>query len=212
MRKLLISSAAMCTFAAGMFVYAQSTPVSAQAASVSPGIREAAWFPDGKHIVVTLFDRLWTMTPDGKNAVRLLPAAGFTSERDPVVSPDGKTIAFAGELNGQFDIWTVNVLAGEPVRVTNHEGRHRWPSYAGSTLVFAHRDGMGAWRIEGAIGDPAASEWQPRVSPDGKWVAFVSDRESATGDVDIWVRELKSEGARTIRVTKTAGAEHNPVW
>jgi gamma-glutamyltranspeptidase/glutathione hydrolase len=213
MKKLLISSAATLTFAAGMFLYAQTASVSAQTASVSPGIREAAWFPDGKHIVVSLFDHLWTMAPDGKGATRLMLAGGgFTSERDPVVSADGKWIAFVGETNGQFDIWKVESYGGDPVRVTNHEGTHRWPSFAGAQLVFAHREGMGSWRIEGANGDPSASEWQPRVSPDGKWVAFVSDRESANGEADIWVREMKAEGARTIRVTKTAGVEHNPVW
>src|SRR6187549_3997928 len=108
MKKLLISSAAIFTFAAGIFLYSENASLSAQTASVSPGIREAAWFPDGKHIVVTLFDQLWTMTPDGKEQKRLnITGATFTSERDPAVSPDGKTIAFAGEVNGKFSIWKV---------------------------------------------------------------------------------------------------------
>jgi gamma-glutamyltranspeptidase len=218
MKKLLISSAAMCTFAAGICLYSETGALLAQSAStpttaVSPGIREAAWFPDGKKVVVTLFDHLWTMAPDGKGLTRLMLAGGgFTSERDPIVSADGKWIAFVGETNGQFDIWKVESYGGDPMRVTNHEGTHRRPSFAGAQLVFGHRDAMGVWRIEGASGDPAASESEPRVSPDGKWVAFVSNRESTNGETDIWVRELKAEGARTIRVTKTAGAEHHPVW
>lgn len=197
MRKLLISSAAMLTFAAGVFLYSESADVSAQTASVSPGIREAVWFPDGKHIVVTLFDQLWTMTPEGKEQKRLnITGANFTSERDPAVSPDGKVIAFAGEVNGKFSIWKVAAGGGTASQVANTESR--WPSFRpDGTVVSAHPHD--------------ASERQPRVSPDGKWVAFVSDRESATGEIDIWVRGTGAD-PKMIRVTKTAGAERSPTW
>ena len=54
-----------------------------------------------------------------------------------------------------------------------------------------------------------------RVSPDGKLVAFVSDREPEPGnDADIWVREL-AVGAKAPprrRVTRAAGVESHPAW
>ncbi len=217
MKKLLISSAAMMTFAAGIFLHAQT-------ASVSPGIREAAWFPDGKHIVVTLFDQLWTMTPDGKEQRRLTMRPGnWTSERDAAFSADGKTIAFAAETNGQFDIWTVGATGGDATKVTTTPGDERWPSFAtDGKIVFAHREPRGSWQIYSAapaslrdaltkLTTDVAAEWQPRVSPDGKWVAFASNRESDSGEVDVWAREI-GEKPRTVHVTKAGGVDRNPVW
>ena len=32
------------------------------------GVQEPAWSPDGKRIAVSYLDRIWTMTPDGKQA------------------------------------------------------------------------------------------------------------------------------------------------
>jgi gamma-glutamyltranspeptidase len=235
----------LAVFAFGATVFSSGAFVRAQTASVSPGVREAAWFPDGKHIVVSQFDHLWTMTPDGKEQKRLTitPPAGLaaalTSERDPVVSPDGKTIVFAGETNGQFDIWSVPVTGGAAIRLVDQSGDERWPSFTSDAMiVYGHRAGGRSWTLTESSAEPPKSdarihsiltmnaagetdalarisEWQPRVSPDGEWVAFVSDRESDTGEIDIWIREVSATAGakrRTVRVTKTAGAESAPAW
>ena len=217
-----------------------STGVFLHAQSLAPGVREAAWSPDGKRLVVSWFDQLWTMAPDGKDQKRLsITPGGFTSERDAAFSPDGKTIAFAAETNGQFDVWTVPAAGGAATKVTSEAGDERWPSFTrDGRIIYAHRPVKGAWAIytssggsrgSGGAGGAGrsggsvttkltpddAAEWQPRVSPDGEWVAFVSDRESAAGEIDIWAREVATDAAakpRTVRVTKTAGAESAPAW
>lgn len=203
----------LASASAGVFLRAQS---------LAPGVREANWSPDGKRLVVTWFDQLWTMAPDGKDQKRLpISGATFTSERDGVFSPDGKTIAFAAETNGQFDVYTVPATGGPVTKVTTEPGDERWPSFeVGGAIVYAHREPKGAWQLyrnvaNGKLTPDASAEWQPRVSPDGRWVAFVSNRESESGEIDIWVRELQPAGgakARTIRVTKSAGAENGPAW
>ena len=43
-----------------------SVPPHAQVAPA--GVQEPAWSPDGRRIAVSYLDRLWTMTPDGKQA------------------------------------------------------------------------------------------------------------------------------------------------
>ena len=56
------------------------------------------------------------------------------------------------------------------------------------------------------------------MSPDGKLVAFVSDREpESNNDADLWVRDLAATGAattasRALRVTRMAGVESFPAW
>lgn len=55
--------------------------------------------------------------------------------------------------------------------------------------------------------DDPASEVQPRICPDGKWVAYTSDR---SGNWDIWITSI--DGQTTQQVTKSPAAEIHPDW
>ena len=78
--------------------------------------------------------------------------------------------------------------------MTTTAGDERWPSWtADGRIVFSRRE-SNRWRLYAVPpngGEPAPlfddtaadSERQGRVSPDGKRVAYVSDRESEDGDV-----------------------------
>ena len=128
-------------------------------------MQEPSWSPDGKRIAVSYLDRLWTMTPDGKQARAIfqdLKTSGpqdrgeFQIEREPAWSPDGTRLAFAADRGDGFDIFVVaiknGVAVGSPVAVTTMAGDERWPSWtADGRLVFAHRDA----RPAGRNGDPS---------------------------------------------------------
>jgi gamma-glutamyltranspeptidase len=192
------------------------------------GIREAAWAPDSRRIVVSWFDALWTMTPEGRSAKRLVSKPGpWITERDPAWSPDGRQIAFAADENGQFDLWVVPAGSGEPRRLTSLAGDERWPSWTpDGRIVFTQREPGGVWRLHvvpagggdsSRLSPDEAAEWQGRVSPDGTRIAFVSDREpEGDDDVDVWVRDLPapsaSTAARATRLTRGEGAESHPAW
>ncbi len=115
------------------------------------GVQEPAWSPDGKRIAVSYLDRLWTMTPDGKQARAVFQALEPSSpqahliEREPAWSPDGSRLAFAADKGNGFDVFVVairnGVAGGQPVAVTTMAGDERWPSWtADGRLVFAHRE------------------------------------------------------------------------
>ena len=132
-----------------------------------------AWSPDGKWIAfVSLRDtasgkaelepgNLYLLPFDpvaGKatgEAVRLTDLPG--AEGWPAWSPDGKKIAFHGDIDGNFDIWVMDVAPLEG-------------GAGGTGLVNLTRDG--------------AEDKFPAWSPDGKKIAFASMR---TGNHDIWV-------------------------
>ena len=61
---------------------------------------------------------LWTVSRDGGRAVRLTNGRGI--ETAPVFSPDGRTIAFTGEYDGNTDVFTIPAEGGVPHRVTYH--------------------------------------------------------------------------------------------
>src|SRR6187549_697651 len=207
----------------------QATPAPTAAIAGPSGIREAAWSPDGKRLAASWFDVIWTMAPDGKDAKKLVTKPeNWIAQRDPAWSPDGKSIAFSASTDGQFDIWIAPAAGGATRRVTSTPDDERWPSWTrDGRVVFSQRAPGKPWQLVAidASGGGApvkisvddVNEYQGTVSPDGKLVAFVSDREpDGTNDADIWVRELLAAGAkgpaRSVRVTRAAGVELHPAW
>lgn len=190
------------------------------------GVQDPAWSPDGRRIAFSYLDQIWTTAPDGRNG-RPLRRDGSAVERDPAWSPDGKTIAFAADAGDGFDIYTIAIDGGSARRITERSGDDRWPSWTrDGRVVFSRRDG-GRWRLFGVAATggeaaplfsdtpPAEDEREGRVSPDGKRIAYVSDRDSEDGDVDVWIADLPAAGSRQARRTRIArarGVEGYPAW
>jgi gamma-glutamyltranspeptidase/glutathione hydrolase len=224
----VVAGAAAAAFTAGASVSGRAgamPPRAQEPAPLTTGVREAAWSPDGRRLAATWFDAIWTMNADGRDSKRVVATVqGWAAERDPAWSPDGRTIAFSASTNGEFDLWVAPAAGGAARRVTSDAGDERWPSWTpDGRLVYSHRDPNGPWRlysvppagaterVQITAGDDA--EWQGRVSPDGKWIAFVSDAEAEPGNrTDIWAREMTPGGSRAERVTRTAGDENFPAW
>jgi tricorn protease len=61
---------------------------------------------------------LWTVPREGGQAMRL--TAGVGIETAPVFSPDGQTIAFTADYDGNTDVFTIPATGGIPRRVTYH--------------------------------------------------------------------------------------------
>ena len=204
----LLSVAIACALA---FPVANHASASGQQGRV--GVQEPAWSPDGKRIALSYLDRIWTLTPDGKQPKAISPGDSTAIEREPAWSADGARLAYAADRGQGFDIFVVSLkngaAAGMPVAVTTMPGDERWPSWTNDgRLVFAHRDappagrggdpslqydiyltlqvtGSDAWQAPLALTETADSETYPRVSPDGTKVAFVSERDS-DDDLDLW--------------------------
>src|SRR5579872_2137979 len=61
---------------------------------------------------------LWAVGRRGGDARRLTGGVGLESH--PVFSPDGGRVAFAGEYEGNLDVYVVPAAGGEPRRLTHH--------------------------------------------------------------------------------------------
>jgi gamma-glutamyltranspeptidase len=238
---------------------------SGSAQSPTAGLQDPAWAPDGKRIAVSYLDRIWIMNTDGRQA-RALTNAPAAVDREPAWSPDGTRVAFASARNGEFDIYLVEVKSGTASAVTTMPGDERSPSWTpDGRLVFSHRDAepagrhadpslqwdlfvvapvvnSSAWQAPAALTQTTDNETSPRVSPDGRRMVFVSDRES-TDDVDLWampvpsaavaqpvplgarvsrsgspgsppmdVRSVENRPPRVTRVTRVRGEEAAPAW
>ena len=73
-----------------------------------------------KHIAFVYADDLWIADRDGKNPRRLTSDIGV--ETFPCFSPDGNTIAFSAQYEGNIDVYTIPVTGGVPKRLTYHPG------------------------------------------------------------------------------------------
>lgn len=71
---------------------------------------------NGKEIVFSYGGDLYQVPINGGEAQRLTSHVGY--EMFPKFSPDGKTIAFTGQYDGNTEVFTIPVNGGEPLRVT----------------------------------------------------------------------------------------------
>src|SRR5262245_34220679 len=190
------------------------------AQSPTSGVQDPVWAPDGKHVAVSYLDRIWVMTPEGRQP-KALDAEAPGPEREPAWSPDGGRIAFAASRGDGFDVYIASLKGGAPMAVTTMPGDERWPSWTpDGRIVFAHRDdepkgratdpglqwdlfvvapvaGSAASQAPIPLNDTADSENYLRVSPDGRRVVYVSDRDS-TDDVDLWAMPVPPATAKPV--------------
>jgi dipeptidyl aminopeptidase/acylaminoacyl peptidase len=64
------------------------------------------------------------------HVVNLTPNTAHSREVDPVVSPDGKYVAFASDQDGDFEIYTANVFTGEVEQFTANRVVDRSPAWS----------------------------------------------------------------------------------
>jgi gamma-glutamyltranspeptidase len=213
--------AAIAALALTALIRVQTAPQAAP----SRGARDPAWSPDGRRLAFSYLDRIWVSGPDGKNGKALRPD-GSDIERDPAWSSDGRSIVFAADAGDGFNLVVVSSNGSDARRLTTLAGDERWPSWtADGRLIFSHRTN-GRWRLyavdaKGGQPKPLYSdtagddEQQGRVSPDGKRVAYVSDRESEDGDRDLWVADLipgPRDRVNRTRLGRVRGIEGFPSW
>src|ERR1700682_1736527 len=123
-------------------------------------------------------------------------------------SPDGKTLAYPGQRNGQFDIYTTSTEGGEEKQLTTAIGLDDGPEYTpdGKYIYFnSVRTGrMQIWRMhpDGGAQERVTSDdlnnWFPHISPDGKWLVFLSYGKEVEGhpenkDVMLRIVPLKDD-------------------
>jgi tricorn protease len=96
-------------------------------------------FPDVSqtHIVFTYGNDLWIVAKTGGMAYRLSSPPGV--ESFPKFSPDGKTIAFTGNYDGNDDVFTIPSFGGVPFRLTYHGQGDRVVDWYpdGQSILFA---------------------------------------------------------------------------
>ena len=159
----------------------------------------------------------WENPLAGAQFIRLTGFSG--AETDPVISADGKYVAFLSDRSGAFHIYLTQIDSGVFTELTPQDqelgrsvagirshgfmadGSHIWSSRG--RLQLLPLLGGGSWR---AFLSPGAAE--PAWSPDGQWIEY-----RASGERDpMWLADPSGANPVRIFITKSGLHNHGAVW
>ncbi|MBU3729167.1 MAG: peptidase S41 [Phycisphaerales bacterium] len=211
--------------------------VLASGSAAAPQARDAQAIPDasmlrypdisGDRIVFVYANGIWSVPISGGIAQPVADPPGF--ESFPRFSPDGASVAFCGNWDGNRDIWTVPVTGGEPSRVTGHPASETLNDWSPDGRLLFTASGMGPYPRATMVYSVAPAGGLPvelpvpyganaTLSRDGTKLAYTPHstdtrtwkRYRGGMATDVWVVDMAT-GAAT-RVTDWEGTDTIPMW
>ncbi|MFN2468165.1 MAG: hypothetical protein ABR521_08580 [Gaiellaceae bacterium] len=167
---------------AGLTALAAAVALSATAGAALPGKNGRIAFTsnrDDPTLHVRGNYEIYTMNADGSGVARLTQAQGI--DGTPVWSPDGRMLAFR----------------------TNRDHFDPDPTKTSYELYTMRADGSAQRRLT----TNEAGDFSPTWSPDGKRIAFTSDRD---GNQEIYV--MNADGSGAANLTRAPGIDNEPAW
>lgn len=181
------------------------------------------------HIAFVYAEDLWVADLDGRNPRRLTSDLGVESY--PVFAPDGRTIAFSAQYDGNTDVYTIPVTGGAPKRLTYHPGpdivRGFTPDgrilFNSNRNVFSNRH-MQLFTVgmDGGMPTqlPIPHGFEACYSPDGSHIAYCPQRDVTAqwkhyhGGTHsrIWIYNTTDHSVVQIPTTKERCNDLDPQW
>ncbi|HXS98736.1 MAG TPA: S41 family peptidase [Candidatus Limnocylindrales bacterium] len=154
---------------------------------------------------------IWISNESGADAQRLTD--NKARDQFPRFSPDGQSIAFSSNRDGNYDVYVVPAAGGKPRQLTFHTADDNVVGWTpdGRKIIFTSTRGNGVfpsvatlWEIpaDGGVEAPVKTDWgaSASYSPDGKKLAFTRhpatwSRKHYRGSyaADLWVEDLATQ-------------------
>jgi Tol biopolymer transport system component len=145
--------------------------------------------------------------------------ATFSTASDftPAWSPDGQSIVFSSDRDGNFDLYRTEVSGGSDstvvlpsrdTKLARHWSRDGFITFdalndSGKVHVWTMR---ATESVAEQLTQGASDQWFGRFSPDGRWIAYVSNQ---FGQYDVFVARFpKSQGFWKV----STGGGFQPIW
>jgi tricorn protease len=183
-----------------------------------------------QNIAFVYSEDLWVAGLDGKNPRRLTSDIGVESH--PVFSPDGQTIAFSAQYEGNTDVYTIPTAGGQPTRLTWHPAADTVRGFTpdGKAVLFssprhvhtARHSQLFTVPLTGGMPTQLPIPWgfEAAYSPDGEFIAYTPVRDASTqwkhyrGGTHsrIWVYNTKTHDVVEIPQPKERCNDSDPNW
>jgi len=180
------------------------------------------------HIAFVYGGDIWIVPKEGGIATRLSSPKG--QELFPKFSPDGKSIAFSGNYDGNMDIYVVPTFGGLPERITYHGMPDRLLGWYpdGEKLLFASARESGRQRFNQFYAVSRNGGFPEKlplpygefgaISPDGKTIAYTPSSQAfrtwkryrGGWAADIWIFRFSDYAAEN--VTMNPANDEMPMW
>jgi Tol biopolymer transport system component len=183
--------------------------------------------PDGKKLALGIIDsrrsrsEIWLV--DLATGARTKLVSGDAQNSDPIWSPDGDRIAFASDRRAKgvhSDIWVKSINGGtEELLLESADARtpEDWSKdgrfFSFNAMPVSGRRNVQVWladlgsaRKASPFQTNALYQFDSRISPDGRWLAFVSDE---SGRAEVYVVPFPGGGGRW-QISANGGAY--PRW
>lgn len=185
---------------------------------------QPSFSPDGKSLAFTSqrggHDIINLMDMKSRNVYKRIDH-DIDQVLSPSWSPDGKVLVFSGLKHGVSDLYTVNADGSSLKQLTNDRYGDEQPQWSpdGKTIAFASDRGpdtdleilkIGKWRISlynvetgeiTQLPNQGGLNINPQWAPDGKSIAFVSDR---TGIANLFLYDFAAK--EHYQLTNVVGA------
>ncbi|OIQ37646.1 MAG: peptidase S41 [Bacteroidetes bacterium MedPE-SWsnd-G1] len=182
------------------------------------------------HIAFIYAEDLWIANQNGSNPIRLTIDKGIESQ--PIFSPDGQTIAFNAQYDGNTDVYTIPISGGIPKRLTWHPDGDFVRDFTpdGTKLIFASQRNSftnrylqlysiatsggnvnqleipnAFWASYSEDGNHIA--YTPLYEPYAQWKHYRGGMESR-----IWIFDINSHKVEEIPRPKNQGNNTKPQW
>ncbi len=189
-------------------------------------LRYPAINPQGTELLFSYQGDIWKAPVNGGTALRLTVNDAY--EGFPRWSDDGKQIAFSSKRFGNYDLFLMNAEGNNIRRLTYRSSDDYLYDFTNGKMFFTTRrdfrqvewtyeiysvneKGGTPERILDAVGN------MPALSPDGKYLAYVSgacriEREAYKGpaNLDIWIYDIENKTYK--RITSYEGNDFMPRW
>ena len=199
--------------------------IEAEAAVERAEFNNGRLSPSGRSVVLSVRDPrlgtndLWVLELDRRLLRRLTDDR--STENSPIWTADGRSVIYAADRGGPPSLQRLDATGAgqEEALVPPAPGGPEWPGDVtpdGKSVLFSQPFGSAEMAIMIAPLDRHAEpiplargkgrDLLPRVSPDGKWLAYQS---SESGRSEIYVQRLNSDRGRR-QVSRDGGIE--PAW
>ncbi|MGK2912580.1 MAG: amidohydrolase family protein [Sphingobium sp.] len=173
--------------------------------------------PNGKFLAIDLQGSLWVIPAKGGRAKLITDY--FNDARQPVWSPDSKTLAYFAYRDGGYDLWTVSPDGSNARKLTEGTYDDREPAWSpdGTKIAFSSdRQGSASyniWTIDVATGkleqvtSNPNEDRMPTWSPDGREIAYSSAQGPQSA---IWAVAIADRKERLLK--QVEGRADAPSW